>query len=81
MEVTVIVTFLALLQYIYFGIEVGGLRGKSGVKAPAMAGDEKVITLTISLPEGRTASDATLARLVATELRNRGLPPPVRSLR
>ena len=41
MEVNVIVTFLALLQYIYFGIEVGGMRGKSGVKAPAMAGDER----------------------------------------
>lgn len=41
MEATVIVTFLALLQYIFFGIEVGALRGKAGVKAPATAGDEQ----------------------------------------
>ena len=41
MEAVVIVTVLALLQYIYFGITVGSIRGKTGVKAPAMSGDEQ----------------------------------------
>lgn len=40
MEAVVIVTILALLQYIYFGIQVGGARGRTGIKAPAMSGDE-----------------------------------------
>ena len=39
MEPVVIVTVLALLQYMYFGIQVGGARQKSGVKAPATSGD------------------------------------------
>ena len=38
MEATVIVTFLALAQYVLFGVQVGGMRGKHGVKAPAMTG-------------------------------------------
>ncbi len=40
MEAVVIVTVLVLAQYIYFGIQVGSFRAKTGVKAPAMAGDE-----------------------------------------
>ena len=39
MEAVVIVTVLALVQYIYFGVQVGSARGKCGIKAPAMAGD------------------------------------------
>lgn len=39
MEAVVIVTVLALVQYIYFGVQVGSVRGKSGIKAPAMSGD------------------------------------------
>ena len=38
MEATVIVTFLALGQYVLFGIQVGSLRGKHGIKAPAQTG-------------------------------------------
>ena len=38
MEATVIVTFLALAQYVLFGIQVGSLRGKHGIKAPATTG-------------------------------------------
>ncbi|MDJ0750306.1 MAG: MAPEG family protein [Woeseiaceae bacterium] len=38
MEATVIVTFLALAQYVLFGIQVGSLRGKHGIKAPAASG-------------------------------------------
>ena len=38
MEATVIVTFLALAQYVVFGVQVGGLRGKHGIKAPAQSG-------------------------------------------
>ncbi len=41
MEAVVIVTALALIQYIYFGVQVGGMRGKTGIKAPAMSGDEQ----------------------------------------
>jgi len=39
MEAVVIVTILALLQYMFFGVQVGGARQKSGVKAPATSGD------------------------------------------
>jgi uncharacterized membrane protein YecN with MAPEG domain len=39
MEAVVIVTILALVQYVYFGIQVGGAHEKYGVKAPAMSGD------------------------------------------
>jgi len=39
MEAVAIVTILALVQYTYFGIQVGGARQKYGVKAPAMTGD------------------------------------------
>jgi glutathione S-transferase len=35
-----IVTALALLQFMAFGIRVSGARGKYGVKAPAVAGNE-----------------------------------------
>lgn len=38
MEATVIVTFLALGQYVLFGVQVGALRGKHGIKAPATSG-------------------------------------------
>ena len=41
MEATVIVTFLVLAQYVLFGIQVGALRGKHGVKAPATSGHEE----------------------------------------
>lgn len=41
MEAVVIVTVLALVQYMYFGVQVGGVRQKSGVKAPAMSGNEE----------------------------------------
>ena len=38
MELPAIVTALALLQFTWFGVQVGGMRGKHGVKAPAMSG-------------------------------------------
>lgn len=41
MDAVVIVTILALLQYVYFGFQVGGMRGKTGIKAPAMTGDDR----------------------------------------
>jgi uncharacterized membrane protein YecN with MAPEG domain len=41
MEAVVIITVLALVQYIFFGIQVGGARQKSGVKAPATSGDQQ----------------------------------------
>lgn len=39
MEAVVIVTVLALAQYMYFGVQVGAARQKSGVKAPATTGE------------------------------------------
>lgn len=38
MEAVTIVTVLALLQFYWFGIEVGKMRGKHGCKAPAITG-------------------------------------------
>jgi glutathione S-transferase len=35
-----IVTALAVLQFFVFGFKVGGARGRFGVKAPAIAGNE-----------------------------------------
>jgi uncharacterized membrane protein YecN with MAPEG domain len=35
-----IVTALAILQFIVFGFRVGGARGRYGVKAPAITGNE-----------------------------------------
>jgi len=35
-----LIVLLALMQYIYFAIKVGGARGKYGVKAPAVSGNE-----------------------------------------
>jgi hypothetical protein len=35
-----IVTALALLQFIYFAMRVAGARGKYGIKAPAVTGNE-----------------------------------------
>jgi glutathione S-transferase len=41
MEAVVIVTVLALVQYTYFGIQVGAAHQKYGVKLPAMSGDQQ----------------------------------------
>lgn len=41
MEATVIVTFLVLAQYTFFGIQVGAMRAKHGVKGPATTGHEE----------------------------------------
>jgi hypothetical protein len=41
MEATVIVTFLALGQFVLFGIQVGSLRTRLGVIAPATTGHEE----------------------------------------
>lgn len=40
MEPVVIISALALIQYIYFALEVGNARGKYGIKAPETAGHE-----------------------------------------
>ena len=41
MEATVVITILALMQYMLFGVQVGSSRGKHGVKAPAQTGHEE----------------------------------------
>ena len=41
MEATVIVTILALMQFSLFGIQVGSMRAKHGVKAPAVTGHDE----------------------------------------
>jgi len=38
MDMVAIVTVLALLQFTWFGIQVGSLRAKHDIKAPAMSG-------------------------------------------
>lgn len=38
MEATIIITILALAQFVLFGIQVGSMRGKHGIKAPAVTG-------------------------------------------
>ena len=38
MEAIAIVTILALMQYFFFGVQVGQMRVKHGVKAPATSG-------------------------------------------
>ena len=38
MEYVTIITVLALLQYVWFGIQVGSMRAKYEVKAPAVSG-------------------------------------------
>ena len=40
MELLTIVTLLALLEFVYFGIRVGGARGKYEIDAPATTGNE-----------------------------------------
>jgi len=39
MEVLAFVTILALAQFIYFSIQVGSLRGRKTISAPAISGD------------------------------------------
>ncbi len=39
MEAIAIVTVLALIQYVIYGYQVGGMRGKHGVSAPAITGN------------------------------------------
>ena len=38
MEATAIITILALAQFVQFGIQVGSMRGKHCIKAPAVTG-------------------------------------------
>jgi len=40
MDLVTVILMLALLQYIAFAMLVGGARGKYGVKAPAVTGNE-----------------------------------------
>lgn len=42
MEAVVIVTALALIQFVFFGIQVSRTRGKSGIKAPTMTGSPEL---------------------------------------
>jgi len=39
MEFVILVTAAALLEYVYFGFQVGQARNKYGVEAPAVTGD------------------------------------------
>ena len=41
MAYVVIITMLALLQYLYFAVRVGGARGRFNIPAPAMSGNEE----------------------------------------
>ena len=41
MELLTIVSLLAVIQFVVFGALVGAARGRSGLKAPAVTGDEQ----------------------------------------
>lgn len=41
MAYATIIAMLALIEYFYFGIQVGGARARTGVKAPAVTGNEE----------------------------------------
>lgn len=41
MEAVIVVTILALMQFLLFGIQVGGARGRTGLKAPAVSGNDE----------------------------------------
>jgi len=41
MAYATIIAMLALIEYFYFGIQVGGARARTGVKAPAVSGNEE----------------------------------------
>ncbi len=45
MELVAIITVLALMQFVYFGIRVGQMRAKHGVKAPEMTGDPEFMRM------------------------------------
>ena len=45
MELVAIITVLALMQFIFFGMRVGQMRGKHGVKAPDMSGDPEFMRM------------------------------------
>ncbi len=45
MESVAIITVLALIQFVYFGIRVGQMRAKHGVKAPEMTGDPEFMRM------------------------------------
>lgn len=38
MEAAAIVTILALVQFVFFSVQVGSMRGKHGIQAPATSG-------------------------------------------
>lgn len=40
MSLVFVVMGLALVQFMYFGFQVGGARGRYGIKAPAITGNE-----------------------------------------
>jgi uncharacterized membrane protein YecN with MAPEG domain len=39
MAYVTVIAMLALIEYLYFGMQVGGARGRTGVQAPAVSGD------------------------------------------
>ena len=41
MVMSTMVGMVALLQYLYFGIQVGRARGRTGIAAPAVSGNEE----------------------------------------
>ena len=41
MAFVTMIALLALVQYLYFGVAVGRARGRHGVSAPAVSGDEQ----------------------------------------
>ena len=46
MELVAIITILALLQFVFFGIQTGKMRAKHGVKAPDIIGDPEFMRMS-----------------------------------
>ena len=45
MEMVAIITALALIQFVFFGIQVGRMRAKHGVSAPEIVGDPEFMRM------------------------------------
>ena len=80
MVLTILAVMVALLQFVYFGIEVGRARGRFGVQAPAIAGhpeferyfrvhmntlEQLVVLIPSSIAFAHLVSDLWAAALVA----------------
>ncbi len=62
-----IVTALALLQFVVFGFKVGKARGRYGVKAPAITGNETFRTIFSRTTKYPGAADRICAGTISLQ--------------